>query len=402
MKYPNLSKGSVKTALKALISFILVVIFFAVYVTDVWQKYKSEVTTFNTKRNSIEFHTWPSLTICIANAFKSKVLKEKVGTARKAIFVQDGLHSMNNTSVWDLFFEAAYKLDQDFVLNRVENSKKGLRLVKLKVGDNNGLIVEEMPTMKRGLCYNIIHLEAALIGSEKISIGVEPLNNTLTDPDDQPSSVNIFLTSVNTRYNVIKHHWPFVSPFTTQKNFKFRRLVNLQIHEIKWKFYKGNPDCIQGCGPEQCLNENVLLSATCKVKCLPVVLLGFYRNSSLAKCHSSADNDCMFKHFEAYYKSSEYEACEKPESDTQFLVDENDSYFLDMPNPKDAVYINMEHPEDKETVKQEIRIYDEASLIGSLGGTLGLFIGFSFLGVFDYLFDRIFALLMMTSFHFNS
>ena len=75
------------------------------------------------------------------------------------------------------------------------------------------------------------------------------------------------------------------------------------------------------------------------------------------------------------------------------IVDENDGYFLEMPNPKDAVYINMEHPEDKETVKQEIRIYDEASLIGSLGGTLGLFIGFSFLGVFDYLFDRIFALI---------
>ena len=386
-KCPTISKGYFKTALKVFITTTLVVVFFAVYFTDVWMKYKSEVTTFNTQRKIIDSNTWPSLTICISNAFKSKVLKDKVGTAKRRIFVDDGYHSeKNNVSIWDLFFEAAYKLDQDFVLNLVGGEKNDRREVKLKLGDNNGVVVEEMPTERRGLCYNVINVEAALRKQEKITIGVEPLNDSL-------KGVNIFLTSINTRHNCILQHWPFFRPFATQKKFELRFLVNLQIREVQWKFYGGNANCNQGCGPEQCLNENVLLSASCKVKCLPVVLLAFYRNSSLPKCHSSAENACMFKHFEDYYQSADHERCEKPESDTQFIADEIDDYFLDMPEPKKTVYIGLEHPEKKETIKKEIRIYDEASLIGSLGGTLGLFIGFSFLGVLNYLFDRIFTLI---------
>ena len=45
------------------------------------------------------------------------------------------------------------------------------------------------------------------------------------------------------------------------------------------------------------------------------------------------------------------------------------------------------------TIKDEIRIHDEASLIGSLGGTLGLFIGFSFHGCISYLLDKLFTFL---------
>eukprot|EP00093_Oithona_nana_P012333 12333.XXX_834915_835067_1 [CDS] Oithona nana genome sequencing. len=40
-------------------------------------------------------------------------------------------------------------------------------------------------------------------------------------------------------------------------------------------------------------------------------------------------------------------------------------------------------------IKKEVLIHDTASLIGSLGGFLGLLIGFSFFGVVSFIIDKL-------------
>ena len=57
------------------------------------------------------------------------------------------------------------------------------------------------------------------------------------------------------------------------------------------------------------------------------------------------------------------------------------------------VRLSIMYESPMKTIKSEIRIHDEASLIGSIGGTLGLFIGFSFHGSICYLLDKLFSLL---------
>ena len=47
--------------------------------------------------------------------------------------------------------------------------------------------------------------------------------------------------------------------------------------------------------------------------------------------------------------------------------------------------INMEFSTNIRTVHDEVYILDDIGLLGSLGGSLGLFIGFSCLGFFDFL-----------------
>ena len=53
--------------------------------------------------------------------------------------------------------------------------------------------------------------------------------------------------------------------------------------------------------------------------------------------------------------------------------------------------IYLKIPSDIQTVHEEVLILDEIALLGYLGGSLGLFIGFSLFGyissIFDFLFD---------------
>ena len=48
---------------------------------------------------------------------------------------------------------------------------------------------------------------------------------------------------------------------------------------------------------------------------------------------------------------------------------------------------------ERDFIKEELRIYDEATLIGTLGGFLGLFVGFSFYDTLCYFIDIISSLL---------
>ena len=50
------------------------------------------------------------------------------------------------------------------------------------------------------------------------------------------------------------------------------------------------------------------------------------------------------------------------------------------------VHLSITFPSKDVTIFEEILIFDEISLIGSLGGSLGLFVGFSFFGyiTWDY------------------
>ena len=50
---------------------------------------------------------------------------------------------------------------------------------------------------------------------------------------------------------------------------------------------------------------------------------------------------------------------------------------------------NLQFQAKTQQIHEEYLLYDETGVIGSLGGTLGLFIGFSFRDIIIYLLDKI-------------
>ena len=56
---------------------------------------------------------------------------------------------------------------------------------------------------------------------------------------------------------------------------------------------------------------------------------------------------------------------------------------------KEYLIWTYQYPSSRAQVQEEYLLYDETGVIGSVGGTLGLFIGFSFRDIIAYLIQKI-------------
>ena len=69
--------------------------------------------------------------------------------------------------------------------------------------------------------------------------------------------------------------------------------------------------------------------------------------------------------------------------------DDTKSLFNDSMN----IQIILNYASNKRNVYEEVFMFDETSLVGSLGGSLGLFVGFSFFGyampIIEAIFDKV-------------
>ena len=62
---------------------------------------------------------------------------------------------------------------------------------------------------------------------------------------------------------------------------------------------------------------------------------------------------------------------------------------IDFDYSKEYLIWTYRYPSSTAQVQEEYLLYDETGVIGSVGGTLGLFIGFSFRDIIAYLIKKI-------------
>ena len=130
----------------------------------------------------------------------------------------------------------------------------------------------------------------------------------------------------------------------------------------------------------------------CPVKCLPIQMKGFqYANKSatIENCTKLEDEICNGGPFIAMQMDHAYQECLKPCEET--------TYKDSVAKLVEPMYLK----EDKNTalfdvfmtnvrrVEKEVLVYDTNDMIGAIGGSLGLFLGFSFFDVMCKCLDNL-------------
>jgi len=202
--------------------------------------------------------------------------------------------------------------------------------------------------------------------------------------DNLPEVLEFYLTSERNSHGIVFNEW------------KDGEELDIKINKDKWIKYnayiklkpeshiysKTKPECIKestyNCIVSKFLLENFDELALRK-KCIPSALTKFIDNE-LPKCKSpKEDGKALQKIWNKIYNHK----CPKPCSILEYSgkLDYWEPKY-DNPNNTVIIYLRFQSPEVT-TIYEEYLIYDFNAMLGSIGGTLGLFVGFSFSSIIE-------------------
>ena len=131
----------------------------------------------------------------------------------------------------------------------------------------------------------------------------------------------------------------------------------------------------------------------CKYKCITNRFRGvfdMYPNTTLQKCKTEPDSICNFDAMTlCYFSKNVTKNCLDP---CNVEIYTGNSWLLGRMSNKQNMTFLVKYQSMAVEVSEEYLVYDFANFIGTLGGSLGLFIGFSYTGfigsIIDFLFDK--------------
>lgn len=375
------NKSHVKTFLNIFIFIGLLVAFGYFYLVDIIEKYKNKATTFTTRQEPTNNdRKWPAVTLCMQSPFNTEILHAHTGLQSPTLFTNKEPEKKPDIQYKQLYDKASFQLSRDFNLEVAWNKVK--ELGTYSINNYGNITIEEIYTEIYGMCYSIT-LASDFETNRTLAFTVEPLKSCTS------KGMIVLVSTQNTLKNIIPRSWPHLTPLMLNQDFEDNEVVEVFLSETLWKFYDGNPDCELGCQPKYCLNfEEWMEKVNCKVVCMPVVLQDFYENDTLPYCPHYDEQHCMIRWHLIGIKEK-FETCGYPRSDVEYsaITKKEDTSLLI--GKRNSTTVKIAFLSSTRTVKEEILVYDESTLIGTLGGFLGLFVGFSFFGLIGYVIEKV-------------
>ena len=362
-----------------------------IFSRDVFHKYQEKVTTLKSK--SEKTAKVPTTVFCFDPSVKISVLN-KLNLTQYSLYsiFTSNLRDLNSIGMSrsDFVYEAFYKLGEDFELYyEVEHDIDGVKILKLgenhvlsNHAGNHRIKVEKVLTIYDGNCYKIhsnLSAEAAIMGKYTINF-----NKTI--PFTDIPSVKIYFTSEENAFGIITQQWNYGNElkFILHQNFNDMGSIQYLKLNAKKSIYlndKATPcnDLSNKCFTEELYKTNYPL---CQKICLPsaLPLMNSVKEwKAIEECHSWEEFMCMAdKIILLAYELSEPHDTACPRYCNQ--VEYTGKVQGDL-NAYELSGVGWSYSISSITnVNEEYLVYDFASLVGSVGGTIGIFVGFS---VFD-------------------
>ena len=359
----------VKYTLKILTLLALLVLFIYFFLKDQLESFIKSRTTLTSRivENSAEIE-FPTLTLCFLPATKISVTK-KYGfqNDNQKFYVE-----IPNSSLTQRLDELTYQINRDFQVQNIHGKKLDLGLEEIP--EKDGLKKQfrfefrQIRTYSHGTCYQLIPKFNVDRAPLRIRLRLV-LNSNLTD---LPNSAKLQFTSNQSWVGILDDFWPRFKPLREIIHFSGEyTFFNLRIIEKQFQTGESNFD--------QCV-QNSLSKRNCSVICSLFSFAGF------ANCQTVDQFSCMWK---GVWENSEYTQCYKANTVTTYNLQERMDFPLHSEiNSSVTDFTYGLWTLDKE-IQEEVPILTWPDLIGSIGGSLGMFFGFCISAVIFHCIDKL-------------
>ena len=318
-------------------------IFSIIFIREVLEKFYSRDTSF--KHYNIPVFEHPTITICLSQYFEN-------GTKYQLKFN------------YGLDFRIKYHYD-GFFLNKGKNYRNDSKEM---------ILFEEIVTSHYGYCYKITTKSDKIIKGDSKYIKV--YFNESIPHEHLPSLLKLYFTSEENSYGIIANAWMDgkVMLVNLNKNSNIEISIRPESYIYLNEKFRCSNESFYKCYTS---HLNMINFENCPRKCLTVTLPDTVTDQHLF-CKTEEEWNCIYKIQEyLWYSITANETCPKSCSILQYTgnVVYEHKYQTDKHSYKFAYLFNL--PEKVE-VYEEYLIYDVIGMIGSIGGTLGMCIGFSF------------------------
>ena len=374
-------KNLLKYTLKALVTLSLLVLFSLFFLQDQIIAYLKNRSTISSRYESSERQEFPTITLCFDSATKLSVSKKFGFTLSRDKFYKEIL----NKSLAEVFDESSYILERDFeVLFQHGESMKIGDFKAFEYEANSSLHekteeqlylfdVASIRTYDHGTCTKIqpkFEVEKAPLGFEfTVSF------SSKISKEDIPTSLTLYLTSNKTWLGIADSIWPQFNPLHEKVDFKRERTV-FYLKNLDKYFRNGatnNTKCF----------EKLFLDYNCSTIC---TILDYYRGN-LPLCQTVGELQCIWNQIYANY--SPFTDCFKTTLATTYsLVERIDQpIHTEINTTSTTVWVGLWTMEKE--VQEEVKLLTTEDFIGSVGGSLGMFFGFSIYATFLYCIDQV-------------
>ena len=317
--------------------------------------------------NSLEF---PTITICIDPATKLSVAKKYGFESHNDKFYKD----VPNKTLPEIFDEITYGLDQDFNLFNYNGQKINLGLNEIDAYFSSAKMqfqVDTIKTYNSGACIKLEPRSEMTSLSYRFRLSIQ-LSPTI-DTEDSIDSILFIFTSNMSWINFPENSWPQYKPLKVRVNV-IKEYTHLVLQKEEEYFMDGK-------GSSAACLKTLIESQNCSHSCWTTTVPG------VPYCKTAQEHICQF---ERIWGTQEYLDCYRTKKATYYsLIDRVENpYHKDKNTMKTDVYIGVKSM--KKVIKEEVLVLTLQDLIGSVGGSLGLFFGFSFSAVLFSVLNKTF------------
>ena len=320
--------------------------------------YIADRITTTSRFQEVKISDFPTITICMNPPQKSAVAKKFGFKNMQDIHFQE----VENLTLLERFEAISYKLNQDFYINDL----KILR--SLEIGNNEEFIIEPIVTYFKGICYK---LEPKFKINSQFEIKTFSIEFS-KEIKDLPTRFDVYLTSKTSTLNICNDIWPQypfgkVSISLSNKNSKITN-IQIQYRTIEYIFKTGVDNS------DECMTK-VIKASKCST-CF------FVSGTSLPFCNSTQDLGCIWNLYNHWHK------CLLNKHVFAYVPQINEIQTHGYNSNASAVFYISAASKSKQ-IMEEIDVITLAGLIGSIGGSLGMFFGFSFTSYLSILIEKL-------------